>query len=113
MSGIVTKIPRRLRVLADPRRAKDVARFFKIGPGEYGEGDRFLGLTVPMVHGVAKDYRSVPPARLLPLLRSPWHEERLCCLIIWLTQLDRAKTRKEKRARKAVLLIPENRAAGI
>jgi len=96
MSGIATEISRRLRVLADPRRAQDAARFFKTGPGEYGEGDQFLGLTVPMVRGAARHHRDVVPARLLPLLRSPWHEERLCCLIIWVMQFDRAKTRGER-----------------
>jgi hypothetical protein len=87
----------RLRALADPRRAKEAARFFKTGPGQYGEGDQFLGLTVPMVRAVAKEHRDVPSSRLLALLRSPWHEERLCCLVIWVTQFDRAKSREARR----------------
>ncbi len=94
MLGTAAEISHRLRALADPRRARDAARFFKTGPGEYGEGDRFLGLTVPMVRAVAKQHRSVLPARLLPLLRSPWHEERLCCLIVWVMQFDRANSRE-------------------
>jgi 3-methyladenine DNA glycosylase AlkD len=96
MTANCAEISRRLRALADPRRAEEAARFFKTGPGQYGEGDQFLGLTVPMVRAVAKEYRDVPPARLLPLLRSAWHEERLCCLVIWVTQFDRAKSREQR-----------------
>jgi hypothetical protein len=96
MTANCAEISRRLRARTDPRRAKEAARFFKTGPGQYGEGDRFLGLTVPMVRAVAKEHRDVPPARLLPLLRSPWHEERLCCLIIWVMQFDRAKSREAR-----------------
>lgn len=98
MTANCAEISRRLRVAADPGRAGEAARFFKTGPGQYGEGDRFLGLTVPMVRAVANEYRDARPASLLPLLRSPWHEERLCCLVIWVTQFARAKSREGRQA---------------
>lgn len=68
---------RRLRALADPQRAASLKWFFKTGPGEYGEGDRFLGLTVPMVRGLIRDYAALPLADIATLLESPWHEARI------------------------------------
>jgi hypothetical protein len=97
MSRVADEISARLRSLADPGRALEMAPFFKTGPGQYGEGDRFLGLSVPVVRSVARDFRDAPPARLLPLLRSPWHEERLCCLVIWVARFDRARAPEARR----------------
>lgn len=57
-------------------------RFFKTGPGEYGEGDRFLGITVPNIRIVAKQYSNVPLDVVEQLLDSPWHECRMCALLI-------------------------------
>lgn len=97
MSRVADEISARLRSLADPDRALEMAPFFKTGPGQYGEGDRFLGLGVPVVRSVAREFRDVPPARLLPLLRSAWHEERLCCLVIWVAQFDRSRSPDDRR----------------
>lgn len=65
---------------ADPSRASHSARFFKTGPGEYGEGDRFLGLTVPQVRVVAKQCAGLSIGELKKLAESEWHEVRLCAL---------------------------------
>ena len=51
-----------LRRHADATRAKNVARYFKCGPGEYGEGDRFIGVTVPAQRSVARAFRELPLA---------------------------------------------------
>ncbi|MGZ8829021.1 MAG: DNA alkylation repair protein [Thermoanaerobaculia bacterium] len=80
---------RRLRELADPRRAKTSRWFFKTGPGHYGEGDRFLGLTVPQLRLIAREFRALPLAGLTRLLQSPWHEERLLALIIAMERYTR------------------------
>ncbi len=96
MSDAAAEISTQLRALADPGKACEMLRFFKSGPGQYGEGDAFLGLTVPAVRTVARAFHDRDPASLLPLLHSSWHEERLCCLVIWVTQFDRAKSRDEK-----------------
>jgi 3-methyladenine DNA glycosylase AlkD len=77
-----TAIRRRLRELADPDDAAFLQRFFKTGPGQYGEGDRFLGIRVPVLRGLARDYRDISHTAALELLRSRWHEERLLALII-------------------------------
>jgi hypothetical protein len=68
---------------ANPAKAKLLMGFFKTGPGEYGEGDRFLGLTVPQTRALAKRFRGLPHAGIETLLRSPFHEERPCALVLW------------------------------
>ena len=79
-------IRRELKALSTPARAAAVQRFFKTGPGEYGEGDRFLGVTVPALRKVAASYRDLPLAATSGLLRSAWHEERLLALLILVRQ---------------------------
>ena len=88
-----------LRALADPARAAGASRFFKTGPGEYGEGDRFLGLTVPQIRSVVRAHRATQVDDALALLDSPWHEERLCAVLL----LVEAHARGDERARQAVL----------
>src|SRR5262249_9036134 len=65
----------RLRGLANPPIAARSARFFKSRSGEYGAGDRFLGVRVPEVRRVAREFRAGPVGAALALLRSPLHEE--------------------------------------
>ena len=67
-------------------RAAGVARFFKTGPGEYGEGDRFLGITVPELRKVARQFKDLPQQEVARLLNSRWHEERLLALFILVRQ---------------------------
>ena len=67
----------RMRELADPVVADHSARFFKTGPGEYGEGDRFHGIRVPRVRELVREFRHLPDRSVLALLRSSMHEERL------------------------------------
>ena len=57
-------------------------RFFKTGKGQYGEGDKFLGVTVPNVREVAKKHKTINAEDIETLLHSEWHEMRLCALII-------------------------------
>ena len=87
-------IRRELKASADPSRAALLQRFFKTGPGEYAEGDRFLGLTVPQVRAIAVKHQSLPLADLQALLASPWHEERLLALVILVRQYERGTAAK-------------------
>lgn len=84
------QLHRELTGLADPAKAEHAHRFFKSGPGEYGEGDRFLGIRVPPLRQLARQYRDLPQAEVLKTLQSPWHEERLAALLIWVLQFPRA-----------------------
>jgi 3-methyladenine DNA glycosylase AlkD len=90
-------VQRSLRAQADPGRARVLSRFFKTGPGHYGEGDRFLGLTVPTVRQVARQARTLPLTAVDRLLRSGYHEERLCALLILVEQFSRARPADQAR----------------
>lgn len=63
---------------ANPEKAAGMQRFFKTGPGEYGEGDQFLGLTSPILRAIVKEFRHTTRGEALKLLASPWHEIRSC-----------------------------------
>ena len=75
-------IKRDIKNLADPVRAKILMRFFKTGPGEYGEGDIFLGVTVPQQRLVVKRYLAMPLSEVVKLLHSREHEYRFSALIL-------------------------------
>jgi len=76
------QISKILRELADPAIAKHSQRFFKTGPGDYGEGDKFLGIRVPVLRKQVKKYQDIPLKETTPLLKSEFHEERLVALLL-------------------------------
>ena len=76
------EISKTLRHLADPAIATHSQRFFKTGKGEYGEGDQFLGIRVPVLRKQAKKFEDTPLMEIQKLLKSPFHEERLCALLL-------------------------------
>lgn len=71
-----------LRALANPAKARDLQRFFKTGPGDYAEGDQFLGVAVPDTRKLVRKFQSIPLDDLAALLQSSFHEERLLGLLI-------------------------------
>ena len=71
-----------LQSVGTPEKAVHLSRFFKTGPGQYGEGDQFLGVVVPQTRSIAKANKATPFDELQLLLDSPWHEARLCALLI-------------------------------
>ncbi len=73
---------RQLRRLGNPVHAAGAARFFKTGPGEYGAGDRFLGIRVPVLRLLARDHEALSLGEARGLLGSEWHEARLLALLI-------------------------------
>jgi len=79
---LASAVVSRLRELGDPDIAAHSQRFFKTGPGEYGEGDRFLGIRMPVLRGEAKRLGGLSLAQCLKLLRSPFHEARLLALLL-------------------------------
>lgn len=90
------QVKRALRVDADPEKAAFFPHFFKTGPGEYGEGDEFIGVTVPKCRAVAKKARGIQRGELAKLLTSPIHEEREVALFILVDAFKRAKTDAER-----------------
>lgn len=77
-----TAVQQALREISDPEIAEHSQRFFKTGEGEYGEGDKFLGIRVPNVRKVARKFNQLSLEETDQLLHSDYHEERLCALII-------------------------------
>lgn len=85
-----------LRELIDPAKAAFYPRFFKTGPGQYGEGDKFLGITVPHTRSAIVPFRELPLAEVTMLLHSEWHEDRLAALFIMAWQFKRADADGQK-----------------
>jgi 3-methyladenine DNA glycosylase AlkD len=79
---MIHPVERTLKEVADPVKAAFFPRFFKSGPGQYGEGDIFIGVTVPQNRIVAKKFIDLPLKDVEQLLKSPLHECRLCALLI-------------------------------
>lgn len=76
------RIREKLKREADPGNAQHAQRFFKTGPGEYGEGDRFLGIRVPVLRKIAAEFKNMSIEEAAELLQSEFHEERLTALFI-------------------------------
>lgn len=96
-------VRRRLRELADPGIAAHSAKFFKTGPGEYGEGDRFFGIRVPHLRRLAREFRGMPLAEALKSLRSPFHEERLFALCVMVESYERGDEAAKREIFRAYL----------
>jgi 3-methyladenine DNA glycosylase AlkD len=86
-----------LKALAKPTRAFELQRFFKTAKGQYGEGDIFLGLTVPEVRTIARKYKKLPLNEIEKLTSSDFHEFRLCGLVILTLQFKASKERSEQK----------------
>jgi 3-methyladenine DNA glycosylase AlkD len=81
-----------LATFVDPDKAAHYPKFFKAGPGQYGEGDLFLGVTVPHVREVAKQFAGLTEAEIYELLQSPIHEHRSLGLFILVGHWKKAKS---------------------
>ena len=86
-----------LKAYGKKSRVSDLARFYKTGPGEYAEGDVFLGGTVPQTRSVAKNYKNLNFEELDKLFKSPFHEARLCAAIILNLQFKAAKSLQDRK----------------
>lgn len=76
------EVSAKLKSLASPEVAASSTRFFKTGPGQYGEGDIFIGVRVPVLRKLAGDVRALPLTEIAALLNSPVHEERMLALLV-------------------------------
>lgn len=91
------------RDLADTKRAADCQRYFKTGPGEYAEGDIFLGVSVPVIRSLARQFIDTPHDIVIELLHSKYHEERLLALIMWTLQFEKSSSDQQQRIYEAYL----------
>ena len=96
----------RLEALASAEKAVHMQRFFKTGPGQYGEGDVFWGLTSPQVRGIVKDAWPLDLAEVEVLLEDAVHEVRACAVLILVAQFQKGSAE----ARKAVIDLYLRRA---
>ena len=96
MEPIAQEIINELNRCADPAKAATLARFFKTGPGEYGEGDLFVGVPVPIAREIAKRHREAPLPAIRELLASPVHETRLTALLILVLRFEKAESGEER-----------------
>lgn len=93
----VHEIRTKLRKLGNKQRAKVLQGFFKTGPGEYGEGDVFLGIKVPELRRLAKEYQDITTKEIKQLLKSSIHEERLLALLILVLTYSKGNEIAKKR----------------
>jgi 3-methyladenine DNA glycosylase AlkD len=91
------EIQTRLAQLANREKARILQGFFKTGPGQYGEGDIFLGITVPVLRKFAKECRETTVHEAVRLMRSPVHEERLLSLFLLISAYGRGDEAQKNR----------------
>ena len=89
------KLKKELKEKSSEKKAKIYARFFKTGKGEYGEGDVFLGLTVPQSREIAKKHGDLSLKEIKDLLKSKIHEERLIALLVLVDKYQNEQNGKE------------------
>lgn len=94
---------RELRSKRDPEKARLLSRFFKTGPGEYGEGDHFLGISVPVIRALIRAHKELSEQDAFQLLQSAWHEERLAASIILVRSATQGSDKDRARIAKRYL----------
>lgn len=88
--NVYDNIMAELTALANEEKVRVLSGFFKTGKGQYGEGDKFLGIPVPQTRGVARRYKDAPLSVAVSLLGSELHEVRLCALLIMVDKMKKA-----------------------
>lgn len=94
LGDLLTEIYDALNSRSDEEKKIVLPRFFKTGKGQYGEGDKFLGVTVPNIREVAKQFKDVAFDVVKELMKSPWHEMRLCALLILVNNSKKCVTKE-------------------
>lgn len=94
---IVKDIQRELETYSTPEKKEFLPYFFKTGKGQYGEGDKFLGVVVPDTRKVAKKYKDIPYEEIKKLLKNEYHECRLCALLMLIERFKKAKNKPDER----------------
>lgn len=90
------EIRKELEAYIDPVKREYLPNFFKTGKGQYGEGDKFLGVVVPNTRLVAKKHKEEPFEVMAGLLQSEWHECRLCALLMLVERFKKSAEKERK-----------------
>jgi 3-methyladenine DNA glycosylase AlkD len=93
----IRNIRQKLQQLESEEKANVLQRFFKTGPGEYGEGDVFIGVGVPELRKLVKEYQDITLNNVIQLLRSLIHEERMLALLILVDKYSKGNERVKKK----------------
>ena len=94
---MLSKLQKDLRSFTNPEKAKILGRFFKTGKGEYGEGDKFLGIILPLQRSIVRKYwKEITFEEMKELVKSPLHEERLVSLLIAVDKFEKGNEKERK-----------------
>jgi 3-methyladenine DNA glycosylase AlkD len=99
----VSEIQAKLRAFADDEYAKTLQWFFKTGPGEYGEGDQFIGVRAPALRRLVRELKATPIADALALLHSPTHEDRVLALLLLVQAFEKGDAAMRRKIYDAYL----------
>ncbi len=105
MTETVQNLLDEIEKISDPLRASHAQRFFKTGPGQYGEGDVFVGITMPQLRRICRQYKGLNLNEIQKLLDSPIHEHRMAALVI---MSDVAPKRSLKQRKELFALYLKN-----
>ena len=94
MTNMTNRIYDALAARSDEEKKIILPRFFKTGKGQYGEGDKFLGVTVPNIRTVANEFKDTDFEIIEELMHSPWHEMRMCALLILINNSKKEVTKE-------------------
>jgi 3-methyladenine DNA glycosylase AlkD len=94
---MIEKLKSELLSVSDPKKAEGLKRFFKTAKGQYGEGDIFIGVTVPKLRAIALKYSGISAKEAILLLHSPVHEERLVSLFILIRKFEKGIESEKER----------------
>ena len=93
----IKDIRKKLQQLGSEEKANVLQRFFKTGPGEYGEGDVFIGVRVPELRKLVKEYPNITLKEVMQFLRSSIHEERMFALLILVSKYSKGNKAEKER----------------
>ena len=94
---MLSKLQKDLRSFTNPEKAKILGRFFKTEKGEYGEGDKFLGIILPLQRSIVRKYwKEITFEEMKELVKSPLHEERLVSLLIAVDKFEKGNKKERK-----------------
>ena len=102
-TAAVEQIEAKLLSLADPEIAAHSQRYFKTGAGEYGAGDLFLGIRMPVLRRLVKEFKNTGPDVAETLLKSPFHEQRLFALLLMVARFQKGTAAEQEMIYKLYL----------